>query len=348
MLSSPDTCDSAIAAYLVESWRRSHALGIKPADQLLTATHSQHYVIDEQDRYLSAVAGREIDSIWDSFGGENWVVYVTNEQSVIVRARHGTNPVSRSFALQVGRRLQEADIGTSAPTCALREQRALTLVGAEHYLDEFAKLFCCAVPIWGPWGRIVAVINITGSEEFKSALVEKKLASAAVKVENRLFLDAHRGNQVIRIHHDVEFIDTHQAGLVAINAYGDILSLTRNAAQMLDDIDPFRERYSLSELFADELLIDGRCLESSLKNGIVFYTKGQLSGDAAEKVDYVARHAGSLREISQAHMLETLRKANGNVSKAARLLGLSRSTLYRVLNKRAVEDQNDASPQSRT
>ncbi|MHC8290813.1 helix-turn-helix domain-containing protein [Pseudomonas sp. XS1P51] len=334
IVSGGDAGHMGIPEYLVESWRRSHGFGIHPSDQLLASPDSQLFLIDDQDRYLSAVVGQAIDSIWNSFGGENWVVYVTNEEGVIIRARHGSNPASRSFALQVGRRLSESDIGTTAPSCALQERRPLTLVGAEHYLSEFSRLFCCAVPIWGPWGTVMGVMNITGSEEFKSSLVEKKLFSAAVKVENRLFMDAHRSNQVIRIHYDFEFIDTHHAGLVAINGYGDILSLTRCAAEMLDNIDPFHQRCNLADLFLDDLLIDGQCFEAQLKNGIVFYTRGMLPGSGADiSAPFVVRKMATLRDRSELHILETLAKTKGNVSKAAQILGVSRNTLYRVLKK---------------
>jgi transcriptional regulator of acetoin/glycerol metabolism len=335
VLDGDTTLPTGVPEYLLASWRRSHEFGIRPSDQLLVSPNSKSFVIDDQDRYLSAVVGHEIDSIWTSFGGENWVVYVTNEQGVIIRARHGSNPASRSYALQVGRRLAEIDIGTTAPSCALREGRAVTLVGAEHYLSEFAHLFCCAVPIWGPWGTIMGVMNITGSEEFKSGLVEKKLFSAAMKVENRLFLDAHRANQVIKIHYDPEFIDTHYAGLVALNNDGDILSLTRCAAEMLDHINPFRQHCTLADLFVDDLLIDGQCFEARLKNGIVFYTRGVLSGSTVDTdAPSVVRNTVMLRDRSELHILETLTKTKGNISKAARLLGVSRTTLYRLLKRR--------------
>lgn len=58
------------------------------------------------------------------------------------------------------------------------------------------------------------------------------------------------------------------------------------------------------------------------------------------------RHASSLREMSVLHMLETLRKTDGNVSQAAKLLWLSRTTLYRVLNKQASRKPDDATSHS--
>jgi len=322
---------SSIAPGLLSSWQRSHAHGIRCDDRRLQAVNYPLYVIDDADRHLSTVAGEEIDAIWDSFGGENWAVYCTNAHGLITRVRHGSNPLSHAFALHVGRRLLESDLGTTAPACAIEEQRAVTLVGAEHYLDEFADYFCCAVPLWGPWGTLVGVLNITGSEAFKSRLVERKLASAAVKIENRLFLEAHHGHTVFKIHYDADFIDTHLAGLIAIDASGDLVSATRNAREMLDDIDPFSRRCNVAQVFQQDLVVvDGYCLKSSLHNGIVFYTKACGEHTAAGLANNAStRDSGSLHALSQVHMRETLRSVGGNISKAAKVLGVSRNTLYR-------------------
>jgi transcriptional regulator of acetoin/glycerol metabolism len=336
LLSGDTISDPLISKSLLESWKRSFAHGVISSDRKLIGPDYQQYLIDDADRHLSAIVGQEIDAIWDSFGGENWVVYCTNVDALIIRTRHGTNPTSRAFALHVGRRIQECDIGTTAPSRALHEKRPITLIGAEHYLEEFSHMFCCAVPLWGPWGQMVGVINITGSEEFKSRLVEKKLNSAAVKIENRLFVDAHKGNSLYKIHYDADFIDTHLAGLVATNAYGDILSITHNALEMLDHIDVFNTRWNIADLFSDNFVADkGYCLKTSLKNGIVFYTKAYSDSPSSTLSDSAAvRTSASLRDLSEVHMLETLRQTSGNISKAARILGVSRNTLYRAREKK--------------
>ncbi|AUT46353.1 hypothetical protein C2U31_10360 [Achromobacter sp. AONIH1] len=330
---APD--DSAIPSWLVQSWLRSRSHGLRLGDHRLVDRGYSPHLLNEQDRDLSAIVGEEIEAIWDSFGGENWVAYCTNAQGVIIRAKHGSNPASRGFALHVGRRILESDTGTTAPSCALKEKKPITLIGAEHYLDEFLNMFCCAVPIWGGWGKVVGILNVTGSEEFKSRLVERKLLSAAIKIENRLFLDAHKENSVFRIHYDADFIDTHLAGLVSVNKFGDVLSVTRNALEMFDQADVLHKRYSVSDLFYGDFVVAGDfCLKSHMKNGIVLYTKSCNEHSASVLNDSAAVRAnGSLRELSDLHILEVMRKSGGNVSKAAEILNLSRTTIYRVLSR---------------
>jgi len=331
--------DARVPAHILRSWQRSHERGIHPDDRRLARHDHPLFIIDDADRLFAAIVDHEINAIWESFGGEHWAVYCTNARAVIIRARHGNNPASRAFALHVGRRIQESDVGTTAPACVLQEKAPITLVGAEHYLNEFADMFCCAVPLWGPWGTLVGVLNVTGSETFKSRLVVSKLQSAAVKIENRLFLAAHRLNTVFKMHHDADFIDTHLAGLVAVNAFGDVLSATRNALEMLDPLDLFGKRVNIADVFQDGFIAtQGYCLKTSLRNGIVFYTQACAPHATAELTqDAAVSRDGSLRERADLHILDVVRQCGGNISKAAKVLGLSRTTLYRTLNRKAVD-----------
>jgi len=322
---------SEIPSYILQSWRRSRSHGILKTDNKLTPT-GQDFMLDEGDRNLASVVGDEIESIWESFGGDNWVVYCTNAQALIIKAKHGANSASKSYAIEVGRRIQEVDIGTTAPSLALREKQSITLTASEHYLDEFQDMFCCAAPVWGPWGKIIGTLNITGSEDFRSRLVEKKIATAAMKIENRLFLEAHDNSDILRIHFDVDFITSHLAGLIAVNEYGDILSATQNALEMLEDIDPILKRYSINDIFHSEIVATGSyLLKSTMRNGVFFYIQSQQNKQDADLVEkYGVRSGGSVRELSDLHIMETIRKCGGNISKAAEILGLSRTTLYRV------------------
>ncbi|MDA7085530.1 hypothetical protein PH586_03880 [Pseudomonas sp. SA3-5] len=92
------------------------------------------------------------------------------------------------------------------------------------------------------------MLNVAGSETFKPRLVTHKLQSAAMKIDNRLCLIAHRLNTVINIHYDAAFIDTHLVGLVAINSYRDVLSTTRNSLEMLDPADVFGKRFNAIDI----------------------------------------------------------------------------------------------------
>ena len=80
-----------------------------------------------------------------------------------------------------------------------------------------------------------------------------------------------------------------------------------------------------------------------LEDGEDTLTLGQLGDDLRDALDATARPAsrpaaapvagGDLRELADARIRETLAAVEGNVSEAARRLGVSRNTLYRRLRR---------------
>ncbi|URD45390.1 hypothetical protein M6G63_25555 (plasmid) [Pseudomonas sp. BYT-5] len=335
---SGESSQGSIPEYLVSSWQRSKKYGIHPKDEKLQTLGFRQFTLSDSDQNLARVVGREIDAIWDSFGGRNWVVYATNNQGIIIRARHGSDPDPRLFSLNVGRRVSESDLGTTAPSCAAHEKIPITLIGAEHYLNEFANLFCCAVPLWGPTGNIIGVLNITGGEEFRSALVQKKLQAAAIKLENRIFLDSYRENLIYKIHYDTDFLDTHMAGLIAVDNEANIISITRTALEMLDGINPLKKRHNLKEILSiEEIDNSGYAWSTRFSNGIVFFMK-KVPADSIDLAlrDSAFRKSGAMKDLTDIHVMETVKNCDGNVSKAARVLKISRTTVYRLM-KRASE-----------
>ena len=84
-----------------------------------------------------------------------------------------------------------------------------------------------------------------------------------------------------------------------------------------------------------------------MRNGVVFYIQSYQK-DPGASLDVVeksgVRSGGSVRELSDLHILETIKRSGGNISKAAEQLELSRTTLYRVLHRQRPAPGADRSP----
>lgn len=64
---------------------------------------------------------------------------------------------------------REGARGTNAIGTAIVERRPVAVIGAAHYEERNRGLFCYAMPIHDPYGRLVAVLDVTGAAENSTA-----------------------------------------------------------------------------------------------------------------------------------------------------------------------------------
>lgn len=228
---------------VASSWERSRDAGLSPWDQRL-ASHGVTFELSDADLSLAAYAGPELDRLWSVFGGQNWTLFCVNKQGVIVYAKHTSTPESLS-SLQVGKRIHEGDIGTTAPSCTLYDGQAMVLRGDQHYLKEFEHFFCVSVPLYGVHGELIGALDITGIGSRNAPAVLEQLKIAAMAVESRLY-SSLECNQIIALQFDPRLIGTPFQGLLAINADGELQAANRTARKILGIRDEFKEGKTLN------------------------------------------------------------------------------------------------------
>ncbi|WP_422418337.1 sigma-54-dependent Fis family transcriptional regulator [Pseudomonas sp. GZD-222] len=220
------------------SWARSREAGLLPWQPWRADADDGLLPLDEADQQLAHCVQPEIDRLWQQIGGASWAVFCINPQGVIVHARQARTLAGPLLPLQVGRRIQEADIGTTAPSCTLAEEVPMVLIGNQHYLSDFEHFFCVSVPIRGLQGEVIGALDITGIGDRQAGAVLEQLSHAAMAVENRLF--ATLGNcQILSLQHDPRLLGTPLQGLLAVDAAGRIQNANR-AAQRLLGLEQFR------------------------------------------------------------------------------------------------------------
>lgn len=85
----------------------------------------------------------------------------------------------------------EPSVGTSAPGTALVLEGDVQIAGAEHFVPAVQEWHCTAVPIHGPTGRVVGVLDVTGGADAADARTLAWLRAAAEAVEAELLRIAH-------------------------------------------------------------------------------------------------------------------------------------------------------------
>ncbi|AGL46508.1 MULTISPECIES: sigma-54-dependent Fis family transcriptional regulator [Pseudomonadota] len=240
---------------IAHSWARSREAGLLPWQSWLAEQDDSLLPLDESDQQLAECVRPEIDRLWQQIGGASWTIFCVNTRGVIVHARQARTLDGPLLPLQIGRRIQESDIGTTAPSCTLAEGVPMVLIGNQHYLSDFEHFFCVSVPIRGLHGEVIGVLDITGIGDRQAGAVLEQLSHAAMAAENRFFTTL--GDcRILSLQHDPRLLGTPLQGLLAVDQTGRIQNANR-AAQRLLGLEQFRPiGKRLDQLFEESSAID--------------------------------------------------------------------------------------------
>lgn len=215
--------------------------------------------------------------------------------------------VCRRLHLQEGAVWDEGLAGTNGVGTALREGCSVALTRGDHWRFCFALLESHAVPVFDGQGQLAGALNLASFGNITTRpvapLLREALFQAARRMEEQLLRGSYPGQRIVTLGP----ARGSSGPLVAVNEAGDIVGATHAARTMLG--------WGAGQY--------GPAADHTGKN---------VNGAGV----FAARPPGVERAISfreaEEHVIRTaLGLARGNVSAAARHLGISRATLYRKL-----------------
>ncbi|MBP8195131.1 MAG: sigma-54-dependent Fis family transcriptional regulator, partial [Azonexus sp.] len=150
-------------------------------------------------------------------------------------------------ALSAGASWDENLRGTNAIGTALSEEMPVAVLGSEHFLEYNGFLTCCASPIFGPDGRLIGVLDISGDyrSHQRHTLGLARLSSAIV--EKRLFEAAHGRDILVCFHSRADYLGSPKEGMAAVSPDGQVLAINRNGTELLGirPVDAVRRDFSM-------------------------------------------------------------------------------------------------------
>ncbi|WP_230953470.1 helix-turn-helix domain-containing protein [Burkholderia cepacia] len=349
--------ETALPAGVARSWLRSRDAGLRPWQ---TARYEMQRELDESraDRRLTRCVAPEIEQLWAAFGGSEWTIFCVNPRGTIVHARRSPHCDDTLLTpIVAGRRIVEPNIGTTAPSCVIHDGTEAVVAGAQHYLDEFSCVFCLAVPLVGFDGEVIGALDITGVGRRNVVQLREQFRHAALSAEQRLYAmlrDCH----LLQVQYDPRWLGTPLAGVVALDEAGRVRAASRLARQMLElaPAGPI-EPHGLRQLFPGatpaqqrRLLTPARTPQRIARDDgshiWVRAVRAPLDRAATRRQSDVLADAADACGTAPAaspqaslheQALDAIRRAvdehDGNVSAAARQLGISRTTLYAKLRQ---------------
>ncbi|MDE2378812.1 GAF domain-containing protein [Bradyrhizobium sp.] len=293
----------AARSALVASWRRSsrlHHLDPEGHRQPLRLTEAELQQARERIAPLLAAAQPAMDRLYQAVGAAGCCVLLADRDGTPVdrRGTRADDSTFQSWGLWTGALWSEAYEGTNGIGTCLVEQRPLTIDRDQHFFSRNTLLSCTAVPVFDHEARLAGVLDVSSCRADRtdtfSSLIALAVGEAARRIESDLFRKAFGHARIVL----TPSTEGQGGGLVAVDADDLVIGATRSARVGLG-LAPDRP---LQPVPAADLF------------GV----------DAAR--DHLA---GGQRAVLQRALL----RAGGNVSAAAKALGVSRATLHRKLNR---------------
>jgi transcriptional regulator of acetoin/glycerol metabolism len=331
-----------LAPDIERSWRRCLALGHEP-DRPVTfdavSAQGVRRALDASHPLLLAAAP-VVRTLTRAMLHTRYFAILTNADGVVtdVNGPVDRNAPPAATLARVGIDLSEAAVGTTAIGTTLAEQQPVWLHRGEHFFRDNAVFSCAGAPIWGPHGRCVGMLDLTGVNVVEQPALKHLVTQSARSIENALTLvQPHR--LLLRLNWPGRVLGDDNDGLVCLDGEGFITGMNRPAMEMLCATAqgmPLHSDSIFAISFAD--LFDAArahrgAFEVPLWSGLRLLALAQphstaLSGQRA------AGHAVPLKDHETSLIRKAVEDAQGNVEVAARSLGISRATVYRRLQSK--------------
>lgn len=292
---------SALAA----SWRRSMTVhGLDPEDRGRAHSLTEPQLREAREEMAPMVRAAEgvLDRLFLAVGDTGCCVLLCDAEGVPVERRGAVadDDTFRRWGLWPGAVWSEAAEGTNAIGTALTERRPLTIHRDQHFHSRNTGLSCISHPLYDPWGRLAGVLDVSSARadhaaELMLGLIAATVADAARAIEAQAFRQTFSDARIVLAG---ETSERNASALLAVDRDDLIVGATRAARLALSITD---ERIA-GQLAASEVLNAG-----------------------AAEADLLEAERGAVRRA--------LALNHGNVSAAARALGVSRATLHRKLHR---------------
>lgn len=303
VLATVESKRSAARSRIAASWRRSverHGLDPAALRRHDVATESELNLSREGSERLMRVAASRLDELFTLVGSSGCTVVLTDTDGMILDQRSNLADEDNftEWGLLPGANWSERAEGTNGIGTCLAEERRVIIDRDQHFFPKNIAMSCIDSPIFGAEGELIGALDVSSARadqtEAFNNLISAMVDQTARQIETENFRLTYASERVVL----AQEASADHSALVAINSDDCIVGATRAARKLFG-----------------------------------WKSNGTLKPVAA--TDLFAADEG-LRGFSRAEkaaVVKAITRANGNISVAAKALGVGRATLYRRMNK---------------
>ena len=356
-VSSGKLSKDSLRPVIANSWLRSREIGINPLEERARSVISADEVEAKLHREHLGLSGKNVLDRMSQTVCDTGHVIVMADYSGRILYSVGHQQVQNKLEeinFMPGSEWHEDVVGPNGVGTPIAVGHAELVLGSEHYCKGWQPWVCYGAPIQNPSNQtIMGCIDITGPASSVSVEAMALAISIAQTIETNLSLIQLKKREKLRnAFNDIKIKYSNDA-LLVIDDCGYIIDINSRACSLLDLSSPILLKIPVHMVFPDLWNIVMKQqntdreyhYELELKNNLVNHVNCRMvpvkfdhsnagtiihitSGKIINKFD-----KKSLRSYEDELIKLTLDKAGGNISKAAKILNIDRSTIYRKMKK---------------
>lgn len=233
------------------SWKRCFRIGLDPYGEPKPAAISAselRQLRDENDN-VCQLAKIEMENLHRQIAGSQFVIILADSNGIILESIiDGHKAIDSASRTAPGQIWKEETNGTNALGLVSATLRPSMVHGDEHYFNTYSTLTCAAAPIFGPFGKLVGIIDATSNCKSRQHHTLALVRMSCITIENALFRQRHKDTLIIEIHNRREFLGTLQSAMLAFDGNGFLREPSRQALFFLQGI-ALRPRTHFDEIF---------------------------------------------------------------------------------------------------
>ncbi|MBC7603179.1 MAG: histidine kinase, partial [Ramlibacter sp.] len=207
-------------AWIERSWRRCLDDGLTPGQQVGfdQVPHEALRRVEEANHSLVTAARPVLERLGRAIASTRYFAILTNEQGVVIDAHGHIDRSDRRATLitRIGADLSERAVGTTAIGAALSELHPVWLHRGEHFFDDTSCYSCAGAPLFGPDGRCIGMLDLTGIDAVERPELKHLVAQSARSIENAVLLGgSHR--LLLRLNWPGRNLGAEDDGLLALD-----------------------------------------------------------------------------------------------------------------------------------
>lgn len=343
--------DNRLRPVIADRWLRCRKLGINPLINRARSVISNEELESKLHSENLGISGKNVlDKMTSTVKDTGHVIALADKSGRILYSVGHKQVQSHldKINFMPGSEWNEDIVGPNGIGTPLTLGQPELVLGSEHFCQGWQPWVCYGAPIHNPSNHsVMGCIDITGPANKVSVEAMALAISITHSIQSDLSLIQFKRNDEIRIiYHQLQSRWPNDASLI-IDEYGTIIDANPQAAAVLAPSSSILNQ-SIHHLFPtlseniNQALKDGSEREYEIQLAQIYHNNSRIVlkpfktqkdtiGCFVMILDNLSHHAPStsLQSNEDDLIRKTLLKTNGNVSKAARILNINRTTIYR-------------------